>query len=69
MVTAKERPGLALETEKLAGQAQVRLRWAAVRLADTGNYTCVTDTATQTVLLVITAGNTISIMYGQHSFH
>jgi hypothetical protein len=57
VVTAKERPGVSLETEKLAGVSRIRLYIGSTVLADTGNYTCVSDTAkTETVLLVVTLG-------------
>ena len=57
VVTAKERPGVSLETEKLAGVSRIRLYIGSTVLADTGNYTCVSDTAkTETVVLVVTLG-------------
>ena len=56
VVTAKERPGVSLETEKLAGVSRLMLYLGATVLADTGNYTCVSDTQTLTVLLVVTMG-------------
>ena len=61
VVTAKERPGVVLETEKLAGTSRLHLFFASAELSDTGNYTCVSDTAqTKTVLLVVTVG-TLSV--------
>ena len=57
VVTAKERPGVSLETEKLAGVSRIHLYIGQAVLEDTGNYTCVSDTAsTRTVLLVVTQG-------------
>eukprot|EP00092_Neocalanus_flemingeri_P084683 GFUD01106420.1.p1 GENE.GFUD01106420.1~~GFUD01106420.1.p1 ORF type:complete len:381 (+),score=137.72 GFUD01106420.1:161-1303(+) len=57
VVTAKERPGVSLETEKVAGVSRISLYIGSVELSDTGNYTCVSDTAKrETVLLVVTQG-------------
>eukprot|EP00092_Neocalanus_flemingeri_P016410 GFUD01017760.1.p1 GENE.GFUD01017760.1~~GFUD01017760.1.p1 ORF type:complete len:380 (+),score=133.27 GFUD01017760.1:174-1313(+) len=57
VVTAKERPGVSLETEKVAGVSRISLYIGSAELSDTGNYTCVTDTAKrETVLLVVTQG-------------
>ena len=43
VVTAKERPGVSLETEKLAGVSRIHLYIGQAVLEDTGNYTCGTD--------------------------
>ena len=60
VVTAKERPGVSLETEKLAGVSRIHLYIGQAVLEDIGNYTCVSDTAsTGTVLLVVTQGLTL----------
>ena len=57
VVTAKERPGVSLESEKVAGVSRIGLYIESTDLYDTGNYTCVSDTAkTKTVLLVVTQG-------------
>jgi len=48
------KPGISLETEKVAGVSRASLYLASVSLADTGNYTCVTDVKSHTVLLVVT---------------
>ena len=61
VVTAKERPGVVLEIEKMAGTSRLYLFFASAELADTGNYTCVSDTTqTKTVLLVVTIGGLLS---------
>eukprot|EP00092_Neocalanus_flemingeri_P060116 GFUD01072014.1.p1 GENE.GFUD01072014.1~~GFUD01072014.1.p1 ORF type:complete len:375 (+),score=135.99 GFUD01072014.1:199-1323(+) len=58
VVTAKERPGVSLETEKVAGVSRITLYIGSAELSDTGNYTCVSDTAKrETVLLVVTQGD------------
>eukprot|EP00092_Neocalanus_flemingeri_P001106 GFUD01001179.1.p1 GENE.GFUD01001179.1~~GFUD01001179.1.p1 ORF type:complete len:378 (+),score=135.13 GFUD01001179.1:223-1356(+) len=58
VVTAKERPGVSLETEKVAGVSRITLYFGSAELSDTGNYTCVSDTAKrETVLLVVTQGD------------
>ena len=55
VLTAKERTGVSLETEKLAGVSRISLYIGSAVLSDTGNYTCVSDMAkTETVLLVVT---------------
>lgn len=57
ILTAKERPGLSLETERLAGISRASLYLSKSELGDTGNYTCVSDRVrTETVLLVVTLG-------------
>merc|ERR1711872_538586 len=53
-ITARLKPGISLETEKVAGVSRASLYLASVSLADTGNYTCVTDVKSRTVLLVVT---------------
>jgi len=58
VITAKERPGVSLETEKLVGVSRISLYIGRTVLSDTGNYTCVSDMAkTETVLLVVTQGD------------
>eukprot|EP00092_Neocalanus_flemingeri_P045278 GFUD01050513.1.p1 GENE.GFUD01050513.1~~GFUD01050513.1.p1 ORF type:complete len:375 (+),score=136.67 GFUD01050513.1:135-1259(+) len=58
VVTAKERPGVSLETEKVAGVSRITLYFGSAELSDTGNYTCVSDTAKrETVLVVVTQGD------------
>jgi len=57
ILTAKERPGLSLETERLAGVSRANMYLAESELGDTGNYTCVSDNSrSETVLLVVTMG-------------
>ena len=57
VVSAKERPGVSLEAEKVAGVSRIGLYIGSTEISDTGNYTCVTDTdKTETVLLVVTQG-------------
>lgn len=53
-MTAKERPGLSLETERLATSSRAVLVFGSAGVADTGNYTCVADQVTQTVLFIVT---------------
>merc|ERR1711915_1138447 len=48
------KPGISLETEKVVGVSRASLYLSSVSLADTGNYTCVTDVKAHTVLLVVT---------------
>jgi len=56
-LTARQRPGLSLETERLAGVSRVKLYLAHSEPGDTGNYTCMSDSTLQsTVLLVVTMG-------------
>jgi len=63
VVTAKERPGVSLESEKVAGVSRIGLYIESTDLYDTGNYTCVSDTAkTKTVLLVVTQGADAKIL-------
>merc|ERR1711887_174176 len=58
VVSARERPGVSLETEKVAGVSRINLYIGSTEISDTGNYTCVTDTdKTKTVLLVVTQGD------------
>jgi len=53
-VSAKERPGLSLETERLATSSRAVLVFGSAEVGDTGNYTCVADQVTQTVLFIVT---------------
>lgn len=53
-VTAKERPGLSIETERLAASSRAVLVFGSAEVGDTGNYTCVADETTQTVLFIVT---------------
>ena len=63
VVTAKERSGVSLETEKLVGVSRISLYFGSTLLSDTGNYTCVSDMAkTETVLLVVTQGRLTDIL-------
>jgi len=57
IVSAKERPGLSLEIERLDGISRASLYLAQAELEDTGNYTCKSDNeVSQSVLLVVTQG-------------
>jgi len=57
VVTARNSPGLSLETDKLAGVSRSDLVLARAQLQDTGNYTCVTDGGREAaVLLVVSRG-------------
>ena len=52
VMTVKERSGVSIETEKMAGVSRSSLYIARTELSDTGNYSCVSDALTETVLLV-----------------
>jgi hypothetical protein len=53
VVSPRDRLGVALETEKVAGVSKTSLYLGSTSQADTGNYTCVSETQTKTVLLVV----------------
>ena len=56
-LSARQRPGLSLETERLGGRSRARLFFDTVRASDAGKYSCVTDMAdTQSVHLVVGKG-------------
>ena len=56
-LSARQRPGLSLETERLGGQSRARLFFDTVRAGDSGKYSCTTDLAdTQSVHLVVGKG-------------
>jgi len=58
VVTAKQRPGISLETEKLPDSSRSHLYVAKAHLKDSGNYTCVSDGSNSaSVLLVVTPGS------------
>ena len=61
-IIVRLKPGISLETEKVAGVSRASLYLASVSLADTGNYTCVTDVKSRTVLLVVTQSRAISFL-------
>jgi len=52
-VSARERLGLSMETEKVAGVSRINLFLDMTSQKDTGNYTCVGQDHRQTVLLVV----------------
>ena len=54
VMTVKERSGVSIETEKMAGVSRSSLYIARSELSDTGNYSCVSDALTKTLLLVVT---------------
>ena len=54
VMTVKERSGVSIETEKMAGVSRSSLYIARTELSDTGNYSCVSDALTEAVLLVVT---------------
>jgi len=56
VVTARERLGLSMETEKVAGVSRINLFMDMTSQKDTGNYTCVSQNHHQTVLLVVMPG-------------
>ena len=56
VVSARERLGMSMETEKVAGVSKISLYIGSTSQSDTGNYTCVSDSHTETVLLVVLAG-------------
>ncbi len=58
-LTARQRPGLSLETERLVGRSRSRLFFDTVRPSDSGKYSCTTDLLpadTQSVHLVVGKG-------------
>jgi len=55
VVSARERLGMSMETEKVAGVSKISLYIGSTSQSDTGNYTCVSDSHTETVLLVVLA--------------
>jgi len=56
VVSARERLGLSMETEKAAGVSRVNMLIDTTSQRDTGNYTCVSQEHHQTVLLVVMPG-------------
>jgi hypothetical protein len=55
VLTAKERPGISLESEKVPGISTARLFLSHVSPRDTANYSCISDLAAPaSVLLVVT---------------
>ena len=54
VMTVKERSGVSIETEKMAGVSRSSLYIARTELSDTGNYSCVSDGLIEAVLLVVT---------------
>ena len=56
VVSARERLGLSLETEKSAGVSRINMLIDMTSQKDTGNYTCVSQDHHQTVLLVVMPG-------------
>merc|ERR1712179_85926 len=56
VVSARERLGLSMETEKAAGVSRVNMLIDMTSQRDTGNYTCVSQEHHQTVLLVVMPG-------------
>ena len=56
VVSARERLGLSMETEKAAGVSRINMLIDMTSQRDTGNYTCVSQEHHQTVLLVVMPG-------------
>ena len=55
--TARDRPGISLESEKVPGDSTTRLFISHVTTQDSGNYSCVSDIARpDTVMLLVTTG-------------
>jgi len=58
VVTAKQRPGISLETERFKDSSRSHLYVSKAHLKDSGNYSCISDnTHTASVLLVVTPGS------------
>merc|ERR1711970_1682117 len=57
VVSARERLGLSMETEKVAGVSRINMLMDTTSQKDTGNYTCVSQEHHQTVLLVVMPGS------------
>ena len=53
-VSPRTRDGVSLDTERAAGTSRVSLYLRRAQLTDTGNYTCVADRVSRTVLVVVT---------------
>jgi hypothetical protein len=69
-LSARQRPGLSLETERLGGQSRARLFFDTVRAADSGKYSCTTDLAdTQSVHLVVGKGTKNIVQLRHISYH
>jgi len=57
VVTAKDRPGISLESERVPGVSRARIFISNVREDDSGNYSCVSDIARPaSVLVIVTKG-------------
>merc|ERR1712080_321182 len=55
VLTAKERPGISIESEKVPGTSVARLYLSAISPRDSGNYSCISDLASPaSVQLVVT---------------
>ena len=55
--TAKDRPGISLESEKVVTVSTSKLFISHIKMADSANYTCVSDIAKpDSVQLVVTQG-------------
>lgn len=55
--TAKDRPGISLESEKVVSVSTSKLFISHVKMTDSANYTCVSDIAKpDSVQLVVTQG-------------
>ena len=58
--TARDRPGVSLEYEKVPGISTTRMYISHVTREDSGNYTCMSDIALpDTVTLVVTTGEAV----------
>jgi len=65
ILTAKERPGISLESEKVPGISTARLFLSHVTSLDSSNYSCVSDLASPaSVLLVVTKDHRGSALVG-----
>jgi len=68
VLTAKERPGISLESEKVPGVSTARLFLSHVTLRDSGNYSCISDLATPAqVTLLVTEDHYRSALRGLSS--
>ena len=63
VLSARNRPGISLEVEKVPGVSTTRLLISKVSQKDSGLYSCVSDTASPaTVWLVVSPGSSVSAL-------